>query len=132
MNGGRINENEAKVITTDPRYNLRIVATLESISIHSPMLHIRKPPTYKTLTDLIEDGMLTQQQAQQLAALVKERKSIVISGPPSSGKPHCLQLSYVKFLSMNAMLSFRKHLKYQGYIQTALLRLCELRNFSHG
>lgn len=54
MNGGRINENEAKVITTDPRYNLRIVATLESISIHSPMLHIRKPPTYKTLTDLIE------------------------------------------------------------------------------
>ncbi|ABP68207.1 type II secretion system protein E [Caldicellulosiruptor saccharolyticus DSM 8903] len=86
MNGGRINENEAKVITTDPRYNLRIVATLESISIHSPMLHIRKPPTYKTLTDLIEDGMLTQQQAQQLAALVKERKSIVISGPPSSGK----------------------------------------------
>jgi len=50
------------------------------------MLHIRKPPTYKTLTDLIEDGMLTQQQAQQLAALVKERKSIVISGPPSSGK----------------------------------------------
>lgn len=86
MNGGRINENEAKVIVTDPRYNLRIVATLETISVHSPMLHIRKPPTYKTLPDLVDDEMLTPQQAQQLAAMVKERKSIVISGPPSSGK----------------------------------------------
>ncbi len=86
MNGGRINENEAKVIVTDPRYNLRIVATLESISVHSPMLHIRKPPTYKTLDDLVEDGMLSKELSGQLATMVKERKSMVISGPPSSGK----------------------------------------------
>jgi len=86
MNGGRINENEAKVIVTDPRYNLRIVATLESISIHSPMLHIRKPPTYKDLNSLVEDEMLDENLASYLAKLVKKRKSIVISGPPSSGK----------------------------------------------
>lgn len=86
INGGRINENEAKVVVSDPKYQLRIVATLESISIGSPSLHIRKPPTHKTLNQLVAMGMLDENTATFLRELVRNRKSIVISGAPSSGK----------------------------------------------
>lgn len=86
INGGRINENEAKVVVSDPKYRLRIVATLETISIGSPQLHIRKPPTHKMLNELVNLGMLTKDIANYLKSLVKDRKSIVISGAPSSGK----------------------------------------------
>ncbi|MEZ0536002.1 ATPase, T2SS/T4P/T4SS family [Caldicellulosiruptoraceae bacterium PP1] len=85
-NKGRINENEAKVIVTDPKYHLRIVATFEAISVDSPHLHIRKPPTHKTLSTLVEEGMLSYEMAERLTKLVKKRKTIVFSGAPSSGK----------------------------------------------
>lgn len=86
MNGGRINENDAKVVVSDARRYLRIVATLDNIALGTPMLHIRKPPTHKNLDNLIEDGMITEEQAGFLRELVRTRKSLVISGTPGAGK----------------------------------------------
>ncbi|ADQ45559.1 type II secretion system protein E [Caldicellulosiruptor kronotskyensis 2002] len=86
LNGKWINENEAKVVVSDPRQTLRIVATLEVLTLDTPVLRIRKPPTSRTLDQLVELEVLTPQQANRLKDFVKKRKTIVIAGAPASGK----------------------------------------------
>jgi pilus assembly protein CpaF len=49
-------------------------------------LTIRRFPVAYSLTDLIQQGSLTPEQALYLVALIREKKTLLISGHPGSGK----------------------------------------------
>lgn len=76
----------------------RVNAVVPPVSIHGPILTIRRFPTNRLkMTDLIAFGTLTEQVADFLDACVKLRLNIIVSGGTGSGKTTLLNIlsSYV-------------------------------------
>ncbi len=76
----------------------RVNAVVPPVSIHGPILTIRRFPTNRLkMEDLIAFGTLTEQVANFLDACVKLRMNIIVSGGTGSGKTTLLNIlsSYV-------------------------------------
>ncbi len=76
----------------------RVNAVVPPISIHGPIITIRRFPTNRLkMEDLIRFGTLTEGVAQFLDACVKLRMNIIVSGGTGSGKTTLLNIlsSYV-------------------------------------
>lgn len=84
--GGRLNENEAEVVLTDRKRNLRIVISIEPVNVGSPAVVIRKPTTFFDLDKLVNKGMLNNDIAEYLRKSVKTRETIVVAGKGGAGK----------------------------------------------
>jgi len=95
--GRRIDE---KVPMVDARLadGSRVNAIIPPLALDGPSLTIRKfAKSYLTVDDLVKFGSLTQQMATLLAAAVRARQNIVVSGGTGSGKTTLLNLlaSYI-------------------------------------
>jgi pilus assembly protein CpaF len=65
----------------------RFHVVLPPIAPHGPLVSIRKfPRTHLDVGDLVRRGMMDSMQAALLQALVRDRRSIAISGATSTGK----------------------------------------------
>lgn len=85
--GGKIDENaHAEAVMTDKKRNIRVVISLRPTNILSPALCIRKHSRTYTLPELVERGMLTPDQAEELRQAVLAHKNIVIAGKGGAGK----------------------------------------------
>jgi septum site-determining protein MinD len=95
--GRRVDE---KVPMVDARLSdgSRVNAIIPPLALDGPALTIRKfAKSYLTVDDLVKFGSLTQQMATLLAAAVRARQNIVVSGGTGSGKTTLLNLlaSYI-------------------------------------
>ncbi|KUK11523.1 MAG: Type II secretion system protein E [Clostridia bacterium 41_269] len=87
MCGGKLDENSnAEAVLTDRKRNLRIVVSLKPINVLSPSICIRKPTTGFTLDELVERGMITEEQKEFFREAVLNKKTIVMAGKGGSGK----------------------------------------------
>ncbi len=85
--GGKIDENQnAAAVFTDRQRLMRIVITLGPLGMTSPLIAIRKHAETYTLGQLIQENMLTSEQARLLRNAVENRQTIVIAGRGGSGK----------------------------------------------
>lgn len=84
--GGRINENEAEVVVTDRKRNLRIVISIAPVNVGSPSVVIRKPTTDFSLSELLKSGMLDEEMAEHLSSSVRTRETTILAGKGGSGK----------------------------------------------
>ncbi|MCX6552469.1 MAG: ATPase, T2SS/T4P/T4SS family [Acidobacteria bacterium] len=90
--GRRVDE---KVPLVDARLTdgSRVNAIIPPLALDGPALTIRKfAKSYLTVEDLVKFGSLTQQMATLLAAAVRARQNIVVSGGTGSGKTTLLNL----------------------------------------
>jgi len=95
--GRRIDE---KVPMVDARLadGSRVNAIIPPLALDGPSLTIRKfAKSYLTVDDLVKFGSMTQQMGTLLAAAVRARQNIVVSGGTGSGKTTLLNLlaSYI-------------------------------------
>ncbi|HHY34252.1 MAG TPA: CpaF family protein [Firmicutes bacterium] len=71
----------------------RVNAIVPPLSLSGPVLTIRKfPRRFTTFKELVEEGSMTSQTASLLAACVKERLDIVVSGAAGTGKTTTLNV----------------------------------------
>ncbi|MBE3519152.1 MAG: CpaF family protein [Firmicutes bacterium] len=71
----------------------RVNAIVPPLSLSGPVLTIRKfPRRFTTFEELVEEGTMTSQTASLLAACVKERLDIVVSGAAGTGKTTTLNV----------------------------------------
>lgn len=84
--GGRLNENEAEVVVTDRKRNLRVVIAIDPVNVGSPSITIRKPTTNFSLNELVQKEMLTERIAEHLRSTVKNKETLIIAGKGGSGK----------------------------------------------
>lgn len=75
-------------ITTSDKFIYRYTLVSSLLNVHnSPTLHIRlTPKNKKNMDTLIEEGMLTREQADEIIGYWREGRSILICGPNGSGK----------------------------------------------
>lgn len=75
-------------ITTSDKFIYRYTLVSEMLNVHKrPTLHIRLTPKEKKNMDtLIEEGLLTREQADEIIRYWQEGRSILICGPNGSGK----------------------------------------------
>ena len=72
-----------------PKYNARITGLMQPNCIR-PELQIRKPPKeIYSLENYVESGRMTQEQYDIIVQTIKDRKNIIVSGSPGSGKTTC-------------------------------------------
>ncbi len=90
--GRRIDKSQPLVDARLPDGS-RVNAVIPPLAVRGPCLTIRKFPIQRmTMDDLIENGTITQSAAKFLRACVIDRRSILVSGGPGSGKPTTLNL----------------------------------------
>lgn len=90
--GRRIDEGSPMVDARLPDGS-RVNAVVPPVSIHGPILTIRRFPTNRLkMADLIAFGTLTERTAQFLDACVKLRLNIIVSGGTGSGKTTLLNI----------------------------------------
>lgn len=66
---------------------LRISLQVEPLSVDGPILTLRRLPVQPiTVSELVEDGFISEQWVQLLNTALDSRKNIIIAGEPGSGK----------------------------------------------
>lgn len=130
--GGEINENKPLAKFHDPKNKLRIVACIDPVSQFSPTISFRKHRDDNfTIKDLIDIGMLTSKQANDLIRYNLSGANIIISGKGGAGKTTLARAITETLPSQERILLMEEHpewfLKHPG----ALSRLVKRNDKGH-